>query len=573
MMLILKQSGKICPIKNKRNAMQITQTNHITRTEWRWVTLVSLALLVLAFLPFLIVLLKSNGADWRFMGALHQYQNASAQLSRMTQGANGEWLVHFLHTPEPHKSALIEPIYALLGQFAGLTSISTVLVYHVARLVAGFIMYGAIYQLAASLFFKVRTRRIFFIMSSLGSGFGWLYAILTGETLIPDINIAQAFPFFATLVNVHYPLTIMCLAFLGAVLVPVLRVGYRQDPSVNNGGAVVVLAILALALLYPQPIVPFVVAMVVCIAWHWLKIRGFQPHESRWILWTIVPCLPIGAYYALTIIGNPTVAQWIVQQSSPFYNPILLFLGVAAPLLVGLPALWRGIRQFEADGDRFMLVWLVVMVIGYYLPVGMHETFLTGLTLPLAYFASRALEEVWLLRISRTMWRWVFSLGVWVMMISSLFVLFVPIVPFVHNEPIADGVALEPEYAVAFEWLSRYTNNDTGVLASPEVSPWIPLWTGAKTVYGHPIETILPMQKLASVRYWYRATTPQECQGLRGLQESPFGAYFIDYIIVGPRERLLGGATCAEQFELLASFGRVDIYFCDVACKIEEFTP
>src|SRR5690242_429673 len=105
--------------------MQTTYTGYVPRAEWRWVALVSLTLILIAFAPFVAITLRNNPeTNWRFLGLLHRFQTNTAYLARMEQGAEGQWLVHFWHTPEAHSSALIQPVYPLLGQVARLTTLS-----------------------------------------------------------------------------------------------------------------------------------------------------------------------------------------------------------------------------------------------------------------------------------------------------------------------------------------------------------------------------------------------------------------------------------------------------------------
>jgi hypothetical protein len=46
--------------------------------------------------------------------------------------------------------------------------------FHVARVFASLFMYVALYQLAASIWSRVRARRVFFVVASIGAGLGSL---------------------------------------------------------------------------------------------------------------------------------------------------------------------------------------------------------------------------------------------------------------------------------------------------------------------------------------------------------------------------------------------------------------
>ena len=87
--------------------MQSRQTVHIMSAEWRWVIIVGSALVLLAFSPLLWVALRGT-PGWQFMGVLHNYQDGATYISKMRLGYEGNWLVYFQHTPEPHSGAFIQ---------------------------------------------------------------------------------------------------------------------------------------------------------------------------------------------------------------------------------------------------------------------------------------------------------------------------------------------------------------------------------------------------------------------------------------------------------------------------------
>jgi hypothetical protein len=96
--------------------MQLSYTGHVVRSEWRWLFLVSIILILLIIAPLLIVALRSlETNNWQFMGALVASTDTSALLSRMLQGAHGNWLQTFQFTPDRHQGVLIQLIYAMLG--------------------------------------------------------------------------------------------------------------------------------------------------------------------------------------------------------------------------------------------------------------------------------------------------------------------------------------------------------------------------------------------------------------------------------------------------------------------------
>ena len=549
--------------------MQSALTGHIDRTEWRWVTGISIGLLILLFSPFIILaLLNPPDEDWQFVGALHDYQDTAAHLSRIQQGANGDLLVEFMHTSERHDGLLIHPIYPLLGQLSRVTIQSPTVVFHIFRLIAALFMFLSIYQLGASIWTRTRTRRIFFILATMGAGFGWLYALatsLTGDGIVPDIDLPQISPLFSAGVNINYPIATACLALLAAVIVRIFRPGNLTEPNIDNGGTIAFLSSLTLAFVYPDALLPLNTAYLLCMLTHWGLRRKIFIEELRWWLWIIVPALPVITYNLIIAMNNEIVQMWLIQRGQATPSPILLMIGVAIPLVIGLPSLWRAVRRFEADGDRFMLLWLLAMLILTYLPLVLNQYFLLGLMLPLAYFATRAVEDVWMSVIRRRYRGIAYAIAVVMLLPSHVMWLFLPVIPILQGWSNVSGNVLEQSYTVTFGWLSDNVQSEDVILSSPEVGAWIPYWVQAHPVYGHPDETINADVKFNEVVEWYKSTTSDAA-----ICERVVIKYNVQLVLVGSRERLYGDNACVQNLVQIATFGDVDIYVTNNARILQD---
>ncbi len=533
------------------NSMQSRQTVHIMAAEWRWVILVGSALVLLAFSPLLWVALTGT-SDWQFMGVLHNYLDGATYISKMRLGLDGNWLVYFMHTPEPHSGAFIQVIYLLLGHLSRLISISPIIIFHVARVGAALFMYVALYQLGATIWTRLRTRRIFFIVAAVGSGLGWFLAPLLQNAAFPDFAVPEAYPFYSTLMNVHFPLTIACLALLAALLIMAYRPGADQDPTIDSMWPLASLLSVVLALLYPQSLVPIGAALILYVAIVWWQDRRITARLLRWLLAVVLPAIPIAAYYMITIMYNPAMAEWNRQNVTTAPSVPVLLAGFGIPLLIALPGIYRAIRRFERDGDRVMLLWLAAMLILLYLPFNTQRRFLVGMMIPVAYFATRAIEDVWLTHISRRWRPTVFAVLLPLMSISQILMLFLPVLPAITGYPqAAVGIFLERDYAFTYNWLEGHTSQNDVVLASPVASAWIPGWAGARVVYGHPYETLYADQKKQEVLDWYNGTG--DCSTI-------INEYHVRYILYGPEEEKLGDAPCLKTLHLVAQINSVAVY-------------
>jgi hypothetical protein len=551
--------------------MQSRYTVYIIPAEWRWVIFVASGLVLVAFLPFLWVALSNTAqSNWQFMGMIGvNYRDGATYLAKMLQGMEGSWLIRFLHTPEPHNPFFLVPIYPLLGQASRFTGLPPIVMYHIARVIASLFMYLAIYQLGATIWTRVRTRRIFFVISAVGAGFGWLLLLVTQDTnaFIPDIAIPEAFPLFGTYVNVHFPLTMACLALLGSIFINAFRPGMDENPSLTNGGLLAVVVTMILGVLYPQTLAPLGGALVLLTAIRSIREKRINRHIFYWSLVIILPAVPFALYYIAVTQSNPVVAEWNRQNVTLSPNPFVLVVGLGLPLILALPGIYRALRRFEADGDQFMLLWLVMVITAVYFPSSIQRRFMAGIMLLIAYFATRALEDFWFNYVSRRWRKQLFVLFVPIIAFSQIFILIVPVLPILAgNFQAVAGMMLERDYRPTFDWLRENANTGDVILASPNVSLWVPAWTGLQVVYGHPFETLQAEEKRQAIEAWFTTSSIEDCQRVLDGAQAMMGTYRVRYVLVGPEERLMGSdpttveSECLNSLQVVGQIGDVTIY-------------
>ncbi len=545
--------------------MQSDYTGHITASEWRWVIIISVVLALVAFVPFLWVLIIGDD-QWRFMGALHDYQNSAVYLSMMEQGLNGRWLMYYLHTPEIHGGVFIEPLYTLLGHLARMTRFSPIVMFHIARVGVSVFMYLSLYQLASHIWTRIRTRRIFFAFVATASGIGWILVPFTQSLAYLDLQSPYSYPFFSSLTNVHLPLSIALVALLASVMILILRPSHTESPNLKNGGGMLFLGCLLLVFLYPFAYLPLVLAYIINMGVSWVDERKIIKPHLEWLLLMIIPALPVFVYEWLVFQNNGVIQEIWRQQVTTPPSPILLFFAFALPFLIALPGLRRVLRRFNRDGDQFMFIWLLTMIAWVYLPVAGQERFLLGFMLPLGYFATRSIVEFWFnfFNLKRLWQTRLFVALLPVLGVSHLFALLMPIYPLAVDTQVDPntGVLLERDYLGAFTWLNGVIGNSRAViLASPNTSLWVPAWTGGYVVYGHPTITTQATFKRDAVIKWYQTSDVNQCDSLlRGEYSFRSSQYTVTYVLFGPQEAQLGSGACLTLLRPVFRFGNVWIY-------------
>lgn len=529
--------------------MQTRYTGQVTAAEWRWVMTGATILALFILLPMILLPMRLTDPSRVFMGGVHAPEDTAQVLSAVRIGQSDDWLWRALHTGETQPGILADPLYIVLGQLARITGLDGITLFHVARALAALFMFHALYVLGAAIWTRLTIRRVFWSIASVGAGVGWLVPSGGADTIGSGL-----YPFQAALLNVHLPLAIGCLAFLSAAILDALALDNTETPSVTNSGLTLIVFSIVLVLIYPQALGPLSVTFGIL-----LTVDGVRHKRVRrnvlWFAWMVVPTLPILAYNLILAVNYPLIAmEWnlMAQDSVPAVGA--LAIGVGLPGLIALPGLWRGIRRFEPDGSAFMLVWLIAMlVMAFALPL-VRGGFLTGLMVPVAYFAARATEDVWFPRLQNRRWRYrVVAVMLPLIAASHVVVLLAPL------QVAQQRVTLPADYLRAFHLIpdtARYV-----VLAAPPVSVWLPVWAGQQVVSAGPALTLNAERKADAVAAFFTADDLSDCLPVLRGAGAVAGRYRVDYVLVGPYERAIGqSAVCLDPLAFLAKYGEVEVY-------------
>jgi hypothetical protein len=530
--------------------MQGVRTDEVSASEWRWVIIFGGLLVAFTLLPYAWALASDAPNDnWQFMGMLHAHIDAATYMAKIEQGASGQWLFTIDYSPESSPGAAINMYYIALGHLSRLLGLSPLMMFHVARLVATFFMYITLYHLGSVIWQKTRSRRLFFALTGVGAGLGWMFIVFAPDA-IPypsDLFIPESIPFYASLVNAHFPLTIALISLLAATFLRVFRPGFADVPKTGNGGATVLILTVALCIVQPQGWIPFATALGAYITLMTVMDRRLPMPQFQWAALVVLPGIPFLVYYLAVAAYNPGLRIWNQQNLTPSPSLDRYIFGFGLILLVALPGIWRAIRRFERDGDRFMLIWIVVNVVLLYAPINLQRRLAIGLILPIAFFAVRAMEDFWFERVTMRL-RGALSIALIVFILpSNIFSLLLPVFGVLNPvQGIEQGILLPKDTYQAIKWLAANGQPNTVVLAQPlPTSLWVPAYTNKRVVYGHPFETLFAEQKSAEVTAWYERG--EGCDTL-------IKTYSVRYIIIEPvgagAARPFPGEACLQQLGL-----------------------
>ena len=539
----------------------------IKRSEWRWVLTRSLLVIIVALVPYVFAAMNTPEGHV-FSGLLVNARDGNSYLAKMRQGYDGEWLFRLPFTPEDQNGILVYTFYLFLGHLAQATGFSLIGLYHAARILAGLMLLLTLYRLAAELTADVTTRRWAFRLGAFASGLGY-YALLVGHHTSVDLWMPETNTFFSILTNPHFPLSFALSAWA------VLLVLGQEKSQISIAGKYrkwkrwicILIVAVALALIAPYLAPAVWIAVVGGLLLSHPRLRANS--DPQWVRAAIgraallVSAMAVFLIYDLLVShSDPTISAWSAQAVMPSPEILDYFLGfgILLPLaLVGAVGVWRDGRPV----GRALLCWIAGVSLLVYAPHQMQRGFAAGVHLPIAILAAfglvtlltylsrlnSAVQEHRVLTI-RNMQRGLLC-GVILLAIPTNLVLVI----WLSTAPDQPGTStyLSQGEWTALKWLNERTTSKSVVLAPPELSNLIPGYTGARVVYGHPMETIDAVHKESVVEDYYQG----RLAGARAM--AMFEQYNVVYIVIGPQDKM-DGVWIPESAALAYDAGGVMIF-------------
>lgn len=484
-------------------------------------------------LPYLVGFII-GGSDPIFTGFLINIPDGNSYLAKMEIGWRGDWIFTLPYTAEPGEGAYVFLFYIFLGHLSRLTGISTLVIYHLARLISDGLMVWSLWRFS-NWFFGDRWQKSssYFPLMVFGSGLGWLASPFFGMT--SDLWVAEAFPGLAGFVNPHFPLGI-CL---------ILEILMRSFSLYTNKARVSVAVLgLLLASIMPFGVVVIGVVLVGTATWEWFATRKLYLKE------VVFPLLLGGIYLIYQFImiqTDPVLQQWNAQNitSSP---PIWDFVVSFSPLiLLALAAAWLKRRECNSLPWRMILTWLVLGFFLIYFPFSLQRRFLTSYFVPVSLVGISGISVL----VDKVQARKLIPVLVIVSLLTNVLVWSSAWFGLLTRNP---NVFLTRDEQEALTWLDRHAETGSVVAAGAFIGMVIPGKTALRVVYGHPFETVNAEQELAFINSFYSGKGDTD-QFLAGLVERN-----VQYIFRGEREAELGTSSLLNSFPVVFENTTVKIF-------------
>ena len=483
---------------------------------YRKLNAIIIPFILLITLPYLLAWTMSS-QGFVFGGFLFNPIDGNSYLAKMFEGWRGEWLFTLPYTAQKGTGAPIFLFYIFLGHLSRLTSIPSIGVFHIARVIGAFFLVREWVRFC-SLFFPTSRNSLQKAvgLALLGSGLGWtliLFGIITS-----DLWVSEGYPFLSSFSSPHFTWGMVLL--LGI---------FTEMTLPETPGKYIRLLSWGLLMAF---IMPFGLVVASLVAGLWIAVEWKFTKQLYWR--SFLALVSLGgiflAYQYWVILQDPLLNQWNTQNQTPSpalwdlllsFSPALLFAGWAA---------FSWLRNHETGpSQRLVLIWFFCGLGMVYFPFALQRRFIFGLFLPVSILAVAGIQAF---LGSRNQW---VKKGLPIFWISSWFsngcVILLVLFGIFSHQPL---FFVTQDEAEGYRFIQENLPTDALILCSPETGLFIPAWTGRRVLYGHEFETVdAKIQKeLAGSLLTGQMGIPRDVELMK--QNS------IGYVFSGPREQKIG---------------------------------
>jgi hypothetical protein len=496
-----------------------------------WFLFIAIAVMTLSNIPYWTGK-HSETNEAIFRGSYVDEADYAVHLSMMQAGRMGDWMYQMRFTDEAHQPAFIRLFYLILGHVSKWINLEVETSFHAARWIFGLFALFSIYRLCTRVMPDPNSALFAFLISSIGSGLGWLQLML-GAPLQPispiDFWLIDAYVFFSISL---FPAFSFTLALMAASLT--LYFDFLEGSRKTH---ILLICLIALVVQAVNPIAFAVIDVVFICATllFWWKNKNF-PGSQFIALGVIAVCqIPLLVYNYLILTQDPIWRQFTLQNET-LSPPVRFYFWGFLPFL--LFAVWGMIESVRKKNLQLtgITAWALAGFALAYLPVLIQRRFLLGITIPLGILAIYGIHNL-IQDISQKVpalkrWRNLIFLGYTLFSSISSIYLVLGSSLFLQSHPAEKYYSEDLESALT--WLDRNAQPNDFVLGNIQTSQMAAQRTRLKVYMGHEMETLNYEEKITLVESYY--SDPQMAEDWLAGQTS------TNWVIYGPYERRFSGS-------------------------------
>ncbi len=489
---------------------------HISFSEWRFVGVFGLGLLVFTSLPYGYAY-ASAPAGWHFMGIMVNVPDHVQYFSWLQQFTT-EWLARNTLTPEPNVPVFFNLLWLGLGRLSALTGLDYAAVFQGLRWVATAALLPVFYWFCAWYFESVPRRVGAFLVAVLGSGLGWMLVIIKYALGLADVPA----PLLVYIVEPNTFLGILSTPHLiGAALYMLCFVWLLRGEQTGQLRYAVGAGLLALFIGW-QHTYDLILVWGIAGAYgalKWVRDGRFPLFlfKSGLIL-GLLSCPP--AFYSVALTSLDPVWRAVLAQFdnagvfTPWPWELLILLGVPFGLALARAFQLNPLR-LKAWDDRTLFIgaWFWANFALVYIPTDYQIKMLNGWQLPIALLAVQFwVDTVW--PRFQAAWparqRWGTQ--------AALAVLVALVLPtngylwawrFLDLSRHTYPFYLQTADLAAMRWLATQAEPDSVVFGTLTLGQYVPALTGQRAYLAHWAQTVDYFTKVARVQTFFAPETPE----------------------------------------------------------------
>jgi hypothetical protein len=534
-----------------RSPEPFSRIGALSAPEWRWVILLSLAVMAVTCIPYLFGWYITP-PGFRYMGLLANPDEHNVYLGWMRQAERGRVLFFDPFTAEPQQARFFHGFFLALGIAARLTRIPLVWVYHIARVISGVLLLASVYLLAAQLFDDRLRRRLAWGFVAFSSGFGWLYALVNPTAGVhpidfgPGLVMPEAITFLSLLLNPLFCFSVWLMVVLWTAYICAVRAGSWKLALLAAAAAFI------LGNIHTYNIIAVWLTLAAYVVLAAVIRRRFPMREALFAALIAALAAPFVIYQYWLFQADPVFREKALTPTlTP--PPTYFIMGYGLVLLMAIPGAALALRR-RSEPQALMVLWAALtLALVFLAPFSFQRKLAEGLHVPLSLLAASCVGGWAAPR--RGAAAALSILLVAASVPSNIFFAARGLRDLMTNNSAYLDVLMPPLYlrsdtVDAMTWLRRNSAMEDAVLCMPLEGSYVPGVAGNKVFIGHWAETLHYPAKLAEVR-WFFSARP------RGRQRRQFmEANRLRFVLYTANEAALGPFDPATSADFEPVFAR-----------------